>query len=398
MADELHPQADVCFMLPVAGNSNTQSNDGAEPILGGLDLPAGIPALRVFYLYLTTGCNLACRHCWITPTFVNGVPSPGDCLDLELLRQAVETAKPMGLRHVKLTGGEPMLHPQFREVALLLHEAGLGLDMETNGTLIDADAALFLRETAKIGFISVSVDSVDQATHDAFRGVAGAFEKAVTGIRNLVSVGYRPQVIMSPHRGTVKEVDALVELAVSLGAGSVKFNPVTNAGRGHKMHEKGEALDASETLELIRYINGDLQQRTPIQLHIGAPMAMLTVRDLLAEKWRGVCNVDNILGLLGTGHMALCGVGREVPELTYGILGKDDLREVWINHPKLKALRESLQGPWPGICNDCVHSDRCRTGCLAMNYLQSGQLAAPNLICQEAETRSTFPATRRRSL
>ena len=42
-----------------------------------LDLPEGVPPLRAFYLYMSTGCNLRCRHCWITPRFVRGEPDPG---------------------------------------------------------------------------------------------------------------------------------------------------------------------------------------------------------------------------------------------------------------------------------------------------------------------------------
>lgn len=362
-----------------------------------LDLPAGVPPLKSFYLYLTTGCNLACRHCWITPTFVNGEPSPGDCLDLDALRDAIAAAKPLGLRHVKLTGGEPMLHPLFQEVARVLHEAGLSMDMETNGTLIDAAAARFLREEVRVGFVSVSLDSIDPARHDAFRGVPGAHARAVAGVRHLAAAGYRPQVIMSPHRGNLGEVEALVAFAIGLGAGSVKFNPVTMVGRGRTMHERGEALDYDETRRLIRFINGELQRRTPIRLHIGAPMAMLTVGDLLGERWRGVCNVESILGLLGTGHMAMCGVGRQIPELTFGRLGVDDLRAIWIGHPMLLKLRASLRGPWPGICADCVHADRCRTGCLAVNYVETGALVAPHDLCREAAVRGEFPPTRRRS-
>lgn len=361
------------------------------------DLPDGIPVLRSFYLYLTNGCNLACRHCWITPTFGNGEPSPGDCLDFDALCAAVETARPMGLSHVKLTGGEPMLHPQFREIALALQKSGLSTDMETNGTLIDADAARFLRVSAQIGFISVSIDSVDPAAHDAFRGIRGAHDRAIAGVRNLIDVGYRPQIIMSPHRGNVGEVDALVEFAVGLGAGSVKFNPVTKIGRGRLMHEHGEALDYDETMRLIHYVNGDLQRKTPIRLHIGAPIALLSVQDLLAERWRGVCNVENILGILGTGHIAMCGIGREIPALTYGILGRDDLRQIWIDHPMLRSLREKLRGPWLGVCSNCIHADLCRTGCLAINYANSGSLIAPSELCKEADTRGEFPKTRQRS-
>ncbi len=57
------------------------------------------------------------------------------------------------------------------------------------------------------------------------------------GIENLVNAGFRPQVIMCPHRGNIHEVEELVKLAVSLGAGSVKFNPVTATGRGKSMEQ-----------------------------------------------------------------------------------------------------------------------------------------------------------------
>ena len=69
------------------------------------DMPPDVPALKVFYLYLTAGCNLHCRHCWITPTFVQGKPVPAECLDLGRLKGAVAEGKPMGLSAAKLTGG-----------------------------------------------------------------------------------------------------------------------------------------------------------------------------------------------------------------------------------------------------------------------------------------------------
>ena len=270
------------------------------------------------------------------------------------------------------------------------------MDLETNGTLIDAHAARFLREEAGVGFVSVSIDSVDPSRHDAFRGVRGAYDRVVAAVRHLVTAGYRPQVIMSPHRGNVAEVDSVVALAVGLGAGSVKFNPITKVGRGRALHERGEGLDYNETRSLIRHVFGPLQARTPIPLHLGAPMALLNVRDLLSERWKGVCSVESTLGLLGTGQMAMCGIGREIPDLVYGQLGKDDLRDVWISSPALIALRRALVGPWPGVCGDCVHADFCRTGCLAINHATCGSLVAPNELCREANERGEFPSTRRR--
>ena len=364
-----------------------------------LDLPEGVPVLNSFYLYLVAGCNLACRHCWIVPTFVNGEPSPGEWLSLELLRLAVDEAKPLGLSHVKLTGGEPVLHPHFREVVDYLTAEGLGLNMETNGTLIDADLARYLKERTNMNFISVSLDGARPETHDRFRGVTGAWEAALRGLGHLVEAGYNNvQVIMSPHRGNIGEVEDLVRLAVERGAGSVKFNPVSRSGRGIAMHERGEALDYDDVLALVRWVNGELQDRTPIRLHIMLPPAMMTVKELFrSNDGGGACHVRHILGILGTGEMALCGIGRSVPELCFGRLGQDSLREVWVSHPMLQQLRRDLDSLYPGVCGECIHAPRCLTHCVAQNYVDSGHLVWPSDLCAEAVRRGTFPSSRLRN-
>jgi len=377
--------------------TETKSNNNNQPT-DNMDLPEGTPALRSIYLYLTTGCNLCCRHCWITPTFVNGKPSAGDCIDLGLLKETIKQAKTLGLQSVKLTGGEPLIHPQFKEITKFLREENLRSDMETNGVCIDYDMAQFIKNETSINFISVSLDSVNPASHDQFRGVKGAFDKAVAGIKNLASAGFGTQVIMSPHRGNIHEIEEMASFAESIGATSLKFNPVTNAGRGKKMHENGEALDYDETMKLIRYVHGEFQEKSKIRLVLGTPMVFLTVRNILDNRGRGVCNVRHIMGILGTGHMALCGVGRNIPELCYGKLGEDSLRDIWINHPLLAEIRTKLDGDYPGICGDCIHAYRCRTGCLAMNYMKDGELFSPSALCEEADRRNEFPAMRRRKI
>jgi len=375
----------------------------ADPSATGripLDLPEGVPPLTCLYVYLVTGCNLACRHCWITPTFVDGNPSPGDCLDVELLRGAVAEARPLGLGSAKLTGGEPTLHPHFREIVGLLSAEGLSLTMESNGTLIDADLARHLKQNTRLDFVSISLDGAAAATHDRFRNVPGAHAAALRGLDSLVAAGYaNVQVIMSPHRGNVAEVEALVKLAVEHGAGSVKFNPIQRSGRGIAMHERGEALEFDEVLALVRYVRGELQDRTPIPLFIMTPPALATTKELLRFREIGdTCHVRHILGLFGTWEMALCGIGRNVPDLCFGRLGRDSLRQVWLSHPTLVRLRAELGEPsrYPGICGDCIHAARCLAGCVAQNYLDSGRLVWPDGLCAEAEQRGLFPATRRR--
>ncbi len=380
-------------------NAAVNAGPTEEPAVKKIALPEGVPPLYTFYLYITNGCNLACRHCWITPAFVNGKPSPGDCLDLDLLKRAVQEGKKLGLHSAKLTGGEPLLHPRFAEIVDCLSAENVKLTMETNATLIDAELARHLKNATTLWFVSTSLDSARADVHDCFRGVPGSFHAALRGIGNLVQAGFRPQVIMCPHRGNIHEVEDLVSLAVSLGASSVKFNPVTPTGRGKAMDRQGETLHYDEILSLARFVRGELQARTPIPLHISIPPALSSIQEILrAGNAGGECRVLNILGILGDGEMALCGIGRNIPELCFGRLGEDDLGGVWSRHPTLVKLRQDLNGDFPGICGDCVHARRCLTMCVAMNYVLSGELIHPDYLCAEAERRGAFPVTRRRSL
>ncbi|MEJ2363927.1 MAG: radical SAM protein [Deltaproteobacteria bacterium] len=96
--------------------------------------------LNQIYFYLTEGCNLRCRHCWIAPkhqTECNTYPA----LDLDLFKSIIEQAKPLGLRGVKLTGGEPLLHPKISEILEYIQTQELRLTVETNGVLCTPELA-----------------------------------------------------------------------------------------------------------------------------------------------------------------------------------------------------------------------------------------------------------------
>jgi SynChlorMet cassette radical SAM/SPASM protein ScmF len=377
--------------------------EGAEAMLSAeqLDLPEGVPPLRAFYLYLTAGCNLACKHCWIVPRYVGGEPDPGEVIDVDDLRAAVAEARPMGLASCKLTGGEPTLHPRFREIVDYLTDEGLGLDMETNGTLLTAELARRLKDESNVGFISISLDAPDAAAHDAFRGVPGAYVGALRGLDHLVRAGYENvQLIMSVWRGNRDQVEAVVRLAEERGAASVKLNPVTATGRGIAMQDRGESLDFDETLALARHVDEEVRPGAEVGVVLSLPPALVPAAELWRTRGRvGDCGVQRILGIVGTGDIALCGIGRTIPELTYGRLGVDSIRDIWLSHPTILQLRGSLadREGYPGICADCIHGSGCRTGCVANNFEHSGRLVWPNVLCEEAERRGVFPATRRRS-
>lgn len=360
-------------------------------------LPASIPPLRILYLYLTSGCNLRCRHCWITPKFVNGEPAPGEYLDLELLKKAVCEGLPLGLTGAKLTGGEPMLHPQFIEIVDYLTTIGLQINMETNGTLMDDQTALHLKQNTTLWHISVSLDSPDFEEHDAFRGIPGSFDAAIKGVHALVNVGYRPQIIMSVHKDNLKRINRMVNLAIDLGAGSVKFNPITPTGRGEIMQANDETLTFQDILDLQRFIEMELRPSVDIDLILGLPIAWRSIDEILYQHGDSSCKVLNILGILGTGNTALCGIGQTIPELSFGNLDTCSLQDIWINNPILKDLRHKLQNEeYPGVCGKCIHARTCLTHCVALNFQMYGDLVTPYWICEEAYKQDIFPQERLR--
>ncbi len=180
---------------------------------------------------------------------------------MEALRDAVIEAKPLGLCHAKLTGGEPLLHPRFVGIVDMLTAEGLQMNMETNGTLMTAELGRHLKEKTNVSFISISLDGADAKTHDRFRGVVGAYDAALRGLAHLTDAGYsNVQVIMSVHRGNLDQIDGLVRLVADRGAGSVKFNPVSFAGRGTTMHERGETLDYEERMALAAAVREELPE------------------------------------------------------------------------------------------------------------------------------------------
>jgi radical SAM protein with 4Fe4S-binding SPASM domain len=112
----------------------------------------------------------------------------------------------------------------------------------------------------------------------------------------------------------------------------------------------------------------------------------------------GDCGIEGILGILGSGEIAMCGIGKTIPSLVYGRLG-GSITDIWLNSPKLQLLRRELKdwSNYPGICGDCLLARFCRTGCVAANYEAGPRMVWPGKQCQEANAQGIFPVNRRRS-
>ncbi len=351
-----------------------------------------IPALGSIYMYASGACNLNCSHCWINPEYQKEGTTSSLHLDPALVEKALTQGKPLGLRSVKLTGGEPLLNPRIKDIIELISNEGMSIVIETNGTLIDGDMASFLSSVENFYFISVSLDGSDACTHEELRRVTGCFDSAVLGIRHLVEAGIRPQMICTLHRKNISQVSEVIELAKGLGCGSVKFNHVQHVGRGREFDE-GLALTVPEILKLNERMEEEIIPSAGILVILDIPMAFQKPARFLRSR-PGRCTIHNIIGLLANGDLALCGIGTSVEDLLYGNLKTDDLEDIWKNSNKLAELRKLIPDELEGICSKCVHKRFCKGTCVAGNYNATGKLNAPYSFCDTAEKRGLFSESR----
>lgn len=353
-----------------------------------------VPPLRLLYVYVTDQCNCRCRHCWIMPTADAPTPQGSNYLACDVFEQAVLEAEPLGLQTVKWTGGEPTIHPELPGLLQIQQEHGLRGIIETNGMEITETLAQTMQESG-VDFVSVSLDGSTAELHDFVRGVRGAYDGALRGVRHLVEAGYHPQLIMSLMRENIGDVDNLFDLAEKLGAGSVKLNIIQPSSRGLAIHERDDAVSVAEILELYRRITEDQEAKYPFKIHVSVPMAFRPIGQLLHSEF-GVCGIKTSLGLLASGEYALCGVGSMETELVFGRVGTDRLADVWQDSGVLQTIRTGIPDGLEGICGRCIMAPACQASCVAQNYMRSRSILGAHWFCEAAGQTGLFPETRLR--
>ena len=124
--------------------NNTLKDTQKQSSKPQIDLPEGVPALQTIYFYITEGCNLKCRHCWLAPQY-DPKGSKYQHLSMEGFQSIITQAKNLGLHSVKLTGGEPFLHPEITSMLDYVKQEDLRVVVESNGVLVTPDHAALLK-------------------------------------------------------------------------------------------------------------------------------------------------------------------------------------------------------------------------------------------------------------
>lgn len=169
-----------------------------------------IAIVRLVYDY---SCNFRCQHCCetkIAGDAQNGKRkrffTPDDVK--ELSRQADE----MGLAHFVITGGEPLIFPDFDALVKAIDPQKFYISSDTNGWLLDEKRARHLKDIG-VDKIQLSLDSLSASEHDEFRGVKGAHQRALRAIDAAQNAGLNiiVQTVVTKQRVRSRELIEFVE-------------------------------------------------------------------------------------------------------------------------------------------------------------------------------------------
>lgn len=271
------------------------------------------PSARYLELQITDRCNLRCRHCFLGDAEGRDLPAPA------IRKVLAEFEEMQGLR-LLITGGEPLLHPVFREINEMLPEFSLRKVLFSNGVALTGD----LLDELNVEEVQLSIDGLEKS-HDALRG-RGSFIRAIRAVGEARDKGFDVSVSTMVHAKNVGDFDGMARLFRNLDI--KEWNVDVPCGTGRLAESPDFLLSPGEAGRFLAYGYGD-------GLHSG--------------KAGFGCGL-HLMSILADGGVAKCTF---YSDRTAGTI-EEGLRECWkrIASVRLDDLR----------C-DCEHIESCRGGC-----------------------------------
>ena len=326
------------------------------------------PVKPVVIWNLTRRCNLRCRHCY---TVSADVDFPGELTE----EQAMNTLEDLGEFKVPaliLSGGEPLDCKYMFPLAERARKLTRVLALSTNGTKIHGDTA---DKVADIGFnyVGISIDGIGK-TNDWFRGVDGAFEDALRGVRELKKRDVKVGLRFCLTEGTQHHLPDLLKLCDDEGVDKFYLSHLVYAGRGDKHRgEDAEHLRTRKGLDLLldRAWTAASEDK-PLDIVTGNNDADAGYFLQWAEARFDADKVAHLRTHLaawggnssGLGVANIDYLGKVHPDTywsdyTVGNVKTDKFSDLWTGDDKMLATLRTRPRPLKGRCGACKIKDIC---------------------------------------
>lgn len=367
------PKKEVKKAFSVHFYRRAMTNVAQSVVEFGLSTPQVFSAPILVVWNFTNICNLSCKHC-----YQNAHKILPDELSLEERLKVLDELVANDVSTLAISGGEPLAHKDFWPVAEYAHNKGLHLSVATNGTLITKEVAARLKEVG-LNYVEISVDSVDSDVHNAFRGKADSWSRAVDGIKNCVEAELNVGMATTFTSRNFEEIDDLIKLAKSLKVNSFYAFNFIPAGRGKNIVE--EDLTPLMREEVLQKLYDTLMEKEIFAFttcpqygrfcYQKAPEGMIASSHYGHLEGQQAKMMADYVGGCGAGRL-YCAIqpnGKVTPcvflPVEVGDLRQQNLREIWHSSEVMNQLRDRTK--LKANCPDCEYRSMCG-GCRARAY------------------------------
>ena len=319
-------------------------------------------------------CNMNCDMCYIRLSRTE-MEKKGRMRTADEWISMGEEMERAGVLFLLLTGGEPLLFPDFRRLYLSLKERGMILTVNTNGTLIDADWAAFFGEN-KPRRINITLYGADDRAYETLCHYPGGFEKTVQGIRLLKERGVDVKINGSVTKSNRNDMEKIYSIGRELGA-PVHMDTYMLPG----IHERKLPFEAQSRLEPEEAAAAEMEmlrnEMNPEDLR------MYVQQMLLQIKKEGNVYSEGITCMAGNCSFAVNWQGEMRPCVT-------------LEEPSVPVFETGFESAWQQIsekvkayrvnekCRQCRLRPVCKT-CVASARLETGEYdGLPEYLCRYA--------------
>ena len=323
---------------------------------------------QLFFVHweLTYRCNQRCTHCYVVKPGDPGFKAPGSELSTEECKDIINQLADENALNIGFSGGEPLIHSGFFEIARYARSKQFAIRILTNGTLITPEVADKIAALYPVG-VDMSVYGARAETHDGITLIPGSFERVMRAFRLLAERGvktYAKTPLMRENIGEYEEIRALAEELQATSLYDITIVPKDNGSTQPLRHR---LLD-QELLSFFRQEMATSRQRMAID-----------------SKFDGIAG-NNHVCLSGTNMIAINPYGEVFPclqvKISAGNLRRQKLRTVWSDAPILQKMRTLTISCFP-ICATC-HLLRFCNHCPGVALLEDGDLLGPSSVaCRE---------------
>lgn len=311
---------------------------------------------------LTKKCNLRCQFCYNEDNAI--------FIKTDSVIKAIDEAIELGSFMLSLTGGEPLLHPDFYKIAEHSKRKGYFLIIQTNGILINENVAEKIAKLNPVG-VDISLHGANEITHDFITAAKGSFKKTIKAIENLRDLSCAVRIKVPITKYNQNELEQIKDLGNKLGCNTV-FDPFISP----KLSGDIKPLDFKPDFNKLKsYIEYTLMDNEG---------------DIIGFEPR---NIDGPLCGMGRTLLAITAEGdaracMRIP-IALGNIYNESIIDIWNNSEKLKELRMIKRGNIIS-CRGCSLIDYCFI-CLGLQLLKINNLDAPyKEACENAILRKAF--------